>query len=180
MNVKDLIYKFLLYKDETQEYNFDLYDVPQDVIIENEKNTQIEKMNYIFSSLQDNLEYLKIQYNYLINSDIGIREFNLIANNKKYRAFIFYIDGMVNSDSINDFILSPLMLRNRANTYKINKDIKKPQIVSSILAEAEENNNFNLEDYIYESLIPQNSIKKYKDFDRLISDINSRELRFIC
>ena len=71
----------------------------------------------IFSNIASNLEYVKVQYKTLLNSDIVVREFLLNARNKKFKAFILFIDGMVNSALINDNILTPLMLRNRANTF---------------------------------------------------------------
>ncbi len=36
---------------------------------------------------------------------------------KNLKHLFFFIDGMVNSALINDNILTPLMLRNRANTF---------------------------------------------------------------
>ncbi len=77
-----------------------------------------EKPQKIYSSIGVNLEYLKVKYNTLINSDIVIREFSLMAKGKEYKAFLIYIDGMINSTMINDFVLKPLMLRNNANTYE--------------------------------------------------------------
>lgn len=65
-----------------------------------EKELNKQKLNepkQIFSSISVNLEYMKTKYNFLINSDIVIREFNLIAKNKQYSAFLIYIDGMVDS-----------------------------------------------------------------------------------
>lgn len=172
MDIRNLVSKVLFYKDDLKEYDFNLPDVPQDNIVQSEEGSSAKKQEYIFSSIKDNLNYLKVQYNSLINSDVVIRNFKLIANNKSYNAFIFYIDGMVNNDNINDFILYPLMLRNKANSYEISKPKKDEKIVSSILASVDKN-NFNLENYIYESLLPQNSVKKSREFDFLISDINS-------
>ena len=45
---------------------------------------------------------------------------------------MLYIDGMVNTTLINDFILEPLMLRNRANTFDDNE--------TKIVSEAVTNN----------------------------------------
>ena len=52
-----------------------------------------------------------------INSDILVREFILNARGKQYKAFLLYIDGMVDSKILNDFVLEPLMLRNRNNLF---------------------------------------------------------------
>ena len=173
MNFKNIISKILFYKDTDDAYNFDLYDVPQTNIEESEKNFSTPIKKKISDSLEENLEYLKIKYNYLINSDIKIREFKVLANNQSFNAFIIYIDGMVNVDLINDFILTPLMLRNRANTYKVDNSKKNPEIISPILANAEKKFNFNLEDYIFETLMPQNTTKKISDLENAISGINS-------
>lgn len=125
----------------------------------------------VFPSLSVNLEFLKVKYNTLINSDIVVREFILNARNKQYNAFIIYIDGMVDTKIINDFVLEPLMLRNRANIYDGNE--------TRVVSEAISNNitvrkvkKFDLVDYIYNSLVPQNSVKKQKSFSDILSDIN--------
>lgn len=141
--------------------------------LENVSKKVLENANkYVYPSIDVNLEYLKVKYNTLINSDIVIREFLLTARNKEYRAFLLYIDGMVDSKIINDFILNPLMLRNRANSYDGDQN--------RIISEAVTNNitvrkvrKFNTVDYIYNSLLPQNSVKKIKEFESIISSVNS-------
>lgn len=121
--------------------------------------------------LVDNLNFLKYKYNSLINSDVIIREFVLTARNKEYNAILIYIDGMVDSKIINDSVLHPLMLRNRANTY----DSQEKEVISEF------NNNdviirkikrFNLQNYIYNHLIPQNDVKQIEKFEEAISSIN--------
>lgn len=115
---------------------------------------------------------MKVRYNALINSDIVIREFTLNARNKQYNAFLLYIDGMVDTKLINDFVLNPLMLKNRANLFDSDEN--------KVISEAVTNNitvrrvkKFNLSDYIFNNLIPQNSVKKVTEFDQIISAINS-------
>ena len=58
------------------------------------------------------MDFLKSKYNALINSDVKIREFNMYVYNKNHRCFIIYIDGMVSSKEINDYVLKPLLLKN--------------------------------------------------------------------
>lgn len=135
-------------------------------------NNNEDKIENIYPSISVNMEKLKIKYNALINSDIIIRDFTLTARNKQYNAFIIYIDGMVDSTLINNFVLDPLMLRNRDNSF----DGSQNQVIS----EAVTNNitirkvkKFNLIDYIYNSLIPQNSVNKEEKFSDIISGINS-------
>lgn len=141
--------------------------------LETVSNKVLEDANpYVYPSIDVNLEYIKVKYNTLINSDIVLREFILTARNKEYKAFLLYIDGMVDSKIINDFVLTPLMLRNRANSY----DGEQNRIIS----EAVTNNitvrkvkKFNTVDYIYQSLLPQNSVKKERKFESIIAGVNS-------
>ena len=47
----------------------------------------LKRSKNVFPSLSINLDFLKVKYNTLINSDISIREFTLNARNKQYNAF---------------------------------------------------------------------------------------------
>lgn len=124
----------------------------------------------IYQSLDINLEYMQAKYNTLINSDIVVREFNLNARKKQFKAFLIYIDGMTNSTQINDFILNPLMLKNKNNTSSETDSISE-SIANNITIRRVK--KFNLGDYIFNSLIPQNNVKKVENFNEIISSINS-------
>ena len=161
--------------EEKREYDFtvpenDNEQKDKDITYEQELKESFYKneQKNIFPTLSVNLEYMKVRYNSLINSDIVIREFTLNARNKQYAAFLLYIDGMVDTTLINDFILNPLMLKNRANIFDGDED--------KVISEAITNNisvrkikKFNLLDYIFNNLMPQNSVKKVQKFDELIS-----------
>lgn len=140
---------------------------------ENSSESQPEdllKNQSIYPSLDVNLDYIKSRYNVLINSDIKIREFMLNAKGKQFKAFIIYIDGLVDTTSINDFILNPLMLKNFSNQNN------EPQIVSEAITtniSVRKVKRFNITDYIYECLLPQNSVKKISSFDEIVQNINS-------
>lgn len=136
-----------------------------------QKNEKDFEVKNIFPSLPVNLEYIKVKYNTLINSDIILREFKLLARNRQYKAFLFFIDGMVDSQLINNNVLEALMLRNRANIF----DNEPEQVVS----EAKTNNitvrkvkKFNLEDYILDCLLPQNNTQKVTTFDEAFNGVN--------
>ena len=154
-----LISKIFGYKPP-KEYNFILPDTANNIV-----NDDTEIVD-IYPSLTVNLEYLKSKYNLIINSDINVRKFNLPIKAKEFSAAIIYIDGIVDTDSINDSILSPLLLRNSitmqpTKTVAISKDISVKKV-----------RKFDLEDFLYNSLIPQNSISKAKDFKELIEKLN--------
>lgn len=163
------IFSELFVYREKHNYDFSLPEADENLNSQKvESEMSIEKKN-IFPTLQVNLEYLKYKYNTLINSDIEIREFTLLANNKRYSAFLLYIDGMVDSKIVNDFVLKPLMLRNEANTFEAN--IAKVAISSNITVRRKK--SFDLADYILNNLIPQNSVTKVQEFQKIISDVNS-------
>lgn len=125
----------------------------------------------ITNNLENNLNFFKFKFNSLINSDIVIREFVLTAQNKEYNAVLIYIDGMVDTQILNESVIRPLMLRNKANTYTHDEK----EVISEF------NNNdviirkikkFNIENYIYKHLIPQNDTKKVEKFEDAVSSIN--------
>ena len=151
---------------EKEDYQF---NIPKNN--NNIPTSHLPQQKNIYPSLDVNLEYMKTKFNSLINSDISIREFTLLAQNKEYKAFLFYIDGMVDTKLINDFILKPLMLRNRANTHTPDKKVKVTSAIANNIS-VRRMKKFNLEDYIFNSLVPQNTIKKVSEFEKIISDIN--------
>ena len=150
---------------EKEDYQF---NIPMS---NNNSTSHLPQEKNIYPSLDVNLEFMKAKFNSLINSDISIREFTLLAQNKEYKAFLFYIDGMVDTKLINDFILKPLMLRNRANTHTPDKKVKVTSAIANNIS-VRRMKKFNLEDYIFNSLVPQNTIKKVSEFEKIISDIN--------
>ncbi len=136
--------------------------------MQSEKDFEVKD---IYPSLSVNIEYIKVKYNTLINSDIVLREFTLTARNRQYNALLFFIDGMVDSELINNNVLEALMMRNRANMF--NRDQEQ------IISEAKTNNitvrkikKFNLEDYIFDCLLPQNNVKKVSTFEDAFSGVN--------
>ena len=87
-------------------------------------------------------------------------------------AFILYIDGMIDTNIMNDFVLAPLMMRNKNNLFDGDQ--------SRVISEAITNNitvrkvkKFNLADYIMNCLMPQNSVTQETEFQKLISGVNS-------
>ena len=148
---KDLVKKSFL-PNIPPEYNF---DVPHpNTVLPPDGMTQFDVEN-IYLDINKNLEYMKIKYNALINSDIIIRDFLLKSSNKQYKAFIIYIDGMVDSKLINDFILNPLMLKNMANSQPI------------------QGAKVNIINHVLNCLLPQNSVEQSTKFSEIISGINA-------
>lgn len=173
MKIKDFINNAFGYTPKDI-YQFTLptdSENPESTTIQNSKQTPENKQN-VFPNINKNLEYVKTKYNTLINSDIIVREFILNARGNQYKAFLLYIDGMVDSQILNDFVLESLMLRNRNNLFNGEQN--------RIISESTTNNvtirkvkKFNLADYIESCLIPQNSITQQNSFDDIFAGINS-------
>lgn len=179
MKFKDLLNSAFAYTPDN-DYQFDLSENSN---INNKDfenlDKSIDQNAKIYPSLSVNLEYMRTKYNLLINSDVILREFTINARGKQYNAFIVYIDGMVDSEMMDKFILEPLMMRNKNNLY----DGTQNKIVS----EAVTNNitvrkvkKFDLSNYLMGCLIPQNSIKEVTEFSEIANGINSRKLCFVC
>lgn len=139
--------------------------------IDNDSVEKVDDVNEIFPSIDVNIDYIKVKYNLLINSDIVLREFTLTARNKQYKAFLLFIDGMINMDLVNNYVLKPLMLKNTANSF----DGSQNQVIS----EAVTNNitvrkvkKFDLKDYILNCLLPQNTVKIKTEFKDIFSSVN--------
>ncbi len=148
-------------------------DPPYDFVLSNANSSQhtsemstdiIEK---VYSDCNKNIEFIKDRYSILINSDIKIREFYLNVQNKQYKSFIFYIDGMINTDSINHFVLNPLMLKNRTNTSTAQEQIVSNSNKVTIVRP------FDIQSYIMDSLIPQNDVSTSEDFSDIFSQVNT-------
>ena len=132
---------------------------------------QDNKQN-LYDTLSVNVDFIKVKYNTLINSDIILREFNLNIRNKEYKAALLFIDGMVDSELIDNFILRPLMSKNCESSKPISSAITNNITVKKV-------KKFNLEDYIYTSLLPQNSIKKATTFEEIFSAVNGGDCALI-
>lgn len=172
MNIAKQFYdKFLKYKP-TNEYSFSISNATNEDI-ENDPVSPAKDLEpqKISKNLDENMNFLKSKYNSLICNDVIIRDFILIAQNKEYKASIIYIDGLVDSKSITDSILHPLMLRNRANTYTTpQKEIVSEFTNNDVIIRKIK--KFNLENYIFNHLIPENSVEKFEDFSSVLSGIN--------
>ena len=149
MSFKSFFDKLIKYND-SNDYNFSLINDSTDS--SNSNNIPQPEANYkVFENIKENLNFLKSKYNTLICADIIVREFNMFAYNKNHKCFIIYIDGLVDSISINDFILKPLMM----GKHKYNKPFEG-----------------SLSEYVDNCLLPQNSVNKVKDYKDVFSGIN--------
>ena len=105
----------------------------------------------ISRTLQNNLDYIKERFSVPTNSDVMIREFNVIVGKKAIPAFMVYYDGMVDRNVVNNDILLPLMLLS-------NLDIKS--------------DDARIDVYIRNHLLTHNQIKEAEEFDQVLGEVN--------
>lgn len=174
MNIKNLFNSMFTYIPPV-EYNFSLSEEEdtQTLKISNQESCDSKEKVNIFPSLNVNIEYMKTRYNLLINSDVILREFTINARGKQYNAFLTYIDGMVDSEIMDKFILEPLMLRNKSNQF----DGTQTKVISEAIANnivIRKVKKFDLSNYLIGCLMPQNAVKEVTDFDEVANGINAR------
>lgn len=165
MKKKNLITQLFEYKEQ-EEYEFILPNSANNLP---KTDTEYKKQK-IFPTLSVNIEYLKTKYNLLINSDIKIRKFALPIQNKKVVAALLYIDGMVDETTITNSVLQPLLLKNSI-TMQEQQDINKSS--GRISVKSSKTPKINLENFIYNGLIPHNSISKETEFENVIMKVNA-------
>lgn len=176
MNFKNIVQKMFEYRPEV---NYDFFigskksdNKSQQIDDVNNAYQSDKKLQEIFYRLDLNKENIQTIYNTLINSDIILRTFTLNARGKQYNAFLLYVDGMIDVKSVNDFVLESLMLRNKANTYNGNENrVIRKEVTNNVIIKKIK--KFDLVDYIYNSLVPENSVKKCAVFDEIVTGVNS-------
>jgi len=164
MSIKTLFNQFFGYS-EKEDYEF---IIPENANNLPEENNTEKKNQAIYPTLSVNLEILKTKYNLLINSDIKIRDFSIPIQDKKFPAMLLYIDGMVDDKTITNSVLQQLLLKNSINMKEQNSS--KPGRIS---VSHKKTPKLNIENFIYEGLIPHNSISKETDFEKVIQKVNA-------
>lgn len=71
-----------------------------------EEKTETTENDKVFKNIEENLSYVKDRFTYPINNDIVIRE---ITMKEGRRAFIVFIDGMVNTDMVDLAVIKTLL-----------------------------------------------------------------------
>lgn len=100
-------------------------------------------------NIEENIKYIKLKFNSPVNKDIVIREL-MVA--KKYKAFIAYIDGMVDRITINNFILRALMVNDEKFHEDSDDKCKLDFILSNILQTNQAKKVESSDEFMYEIL----------------------------
>ncbi len=169
MKILNKLVNLISYKEQNN-YSFILPEANKDDKSQETKNTYQNNDN-IFPSLDVNKEYIKSKYSFKINSDIKIREFYINIKGKQYSAFLLFIDGMIDSESINKFVIEPLMLRNSSNLNKSDPDVISTAVTNNVTVRRVK--KFDLATYLMECLVPQNDVSKDTKFSEVIQKVNA-------
>lgn len=114
------------------------------------KNNQTSKKSFtdknMDTNLKSTLERIKKELNIPKNLDIVIREFKIA---RKTDAFLLYINGMVDNNSINDFLLRQLM------NPELFDDFKEECVI----------------DYIMKNVISISNVIKERNYEKIIKNI---------
>ena len=141
-------------KERPCESGKDPYDVKEANVCKKgkkENHNPPSKKDEISKRLSENLEHIKSEYTIPDNSDILLREFDIVVRGKVIPAFIVFIDGMVDRKVINDDILQPLMLLS-------NLDIKGDEK--------------NIAEYVRSHILPHNQIHEVREHKKVIDEVN--------
>lgn len=116
---------------------------------EKEKETPTEMQqdgDTVVPDLAANLERMKKEFNVPKNQDVAVREFKVA---RRINAFILYIEGMVDKNIVNDFILRQLMAPEHFSDFKEGCPI----------------------DYIADSVLSINMVMQEKKYDKIIDQV---------
>lgn len=150
----DIEHGFELLEDADEGKEIDKKDKPVNTTNSNTKNkeytdsdcakkqTKIESTLTVSSDLNRNLSQLKKVFNLPENQDVVIRELSIA---RKFDAFIVFVDGMVDKNTINHFILPQLMDTKKFDSFDGNCPL----------------------DFIIKSVISINQVTKMKDYDKI-------------
>lgn len=180
MKIKEFL-KNVFLTDPEKNYNFllpdniastDDYSEEENINLSQNSDAISSDIKNIFPSIDVNLEYVKVKYNAMISSDVIIREFDLTARNRQYKAFLLFIDGLVDTDLINNYVLKPLMMKNQANSFEGEQNHIISEAVTNHIT-VRKVKKFDIVNYISSCLLPQNSVKKESEFSNIFSGVNA-------
>ena len=108
----------------------------------------------VSKKLAENLDYIKKRYTIPLNSDVMLREFDIVVKGKAIPAFMIFYDGMVDRKVIDDDILKSLMLLS-------NLDIRSDERDTA--------------EFIQGHLLTHNQLKQENEIEKVIDEVNFGE-----
>ena len=146
MKIADFIKNILVFEPPLEKKSFDLEDKSSNIIYDIRKETENEPSAQVSADINENRDLIKTRFNFPKNSDVVIRELILPGD---VGAFLVFYDGMVDSALIDTSLMKPLF--------------ELP------LFSGDENYDNNA---VFESLIGHCQVKRSKEIDTIIDDIN--------
>lgn len=117
------------------------------VNLESKETGNINESPQFKSDIQSNMDLIRREFNFPTNSDLVIREFLI---DEKTKAFLVYMEGMVDRITINNFILAPIL--RGADKFK------------------DASGNCQL-DFMLENVLETNQVKKINKIDDVVKEI---------
>lgn len=146
MKIGNFFKNILVYEPPLDKESFDLETETSNIIYDIRCENKKQPAKKVSSNINENLNLIKERFSYPKNADVIIRKLLLPG---EVDAFLVFYDGMVNSQLIDSSLVNPLL------ELSLISDNKKYD-----------------SDEVFESLIVHSQIKRSKDFDKIVDDIN--------
>lgn len=146
MKIGNFFKNILVYEPPLDKESFDLETETSNIIYDIRCENKEQPAKKVSPNINENLNLIKERFSYPKNADVIIRKLLLPG---EVDAFLVFYDGMVNSQLIDSSLVNPLL------ELSLISDNKKYD-----------------SDEVFESLIVHSQIKRSKDFDKIIDDIN--------
>lgn len=159
----NLLKNFLIFKEPKKKNEFKLEEpkdesnkiLPQNPLYISKKKhsgnkSEQQKLEKVSANLETNCNYIKQSFSFPTSNDVLIREFDIFFGGKSHKAFIVFIDGLVNHAIVNQYILQPLM----------------------IFSNSTDTENKNIADFVERNLLVADQLKKFDTFSDIFYQIN--------
>lgn len=118
---------------------------------EEKASKDVSGMTKVSKKLSDNIAYLKKKYTIPDNGDIAIREFDIVAKDKRIPTCVIFIDGMVDRTVLDLAILQPLMLLSNIEIKDREEDVGL---------------------FVRNNLIPHHQVKILDELSKVVDEVN--------
>lgn len=102
----NLIKDMLIFKPPKHNEGFVLKSPESKAVYDVRKRDIPDEKEYVTGEIKKDLAYIKKRFKYPINNDVVIREITLKGNRS---AFLFFYDGMIDTQAVNDNVIKTLL-----------------------------------------------------------------------
>lgn len=125
MNLPKHLKSLFEFKEPPYKTDFTINRTKKTAAYDIREEKEPHKDSYVTSNIEESLSYIKNRFSYPLNNDVVIRELNLRQNR---HAFVIFIDGMVDTDNVDEAIIKPLLMLpyfSDGEVYKYEKEISE-------------------------------------------------------